>query len=165
MYVAGGYLGELAGDFPTRKPPDPLYFEWQVWLLRTLHNQGHRVITKVHPKGVLREARLLEAFSDSIETGTFDPNEHQVDCYIYDFAGTAFFDSLASTTGVVLIDMGVRPFDQRAFADLAARCPIVHCQLDERNRFRADPAALREAVERAASLGAGPDEFFRRYFH
>jgi hypothetical protein len=164
MYVAGGYLGEAAGDFPSRKPPDPLYLDWQISLLRALRDLGYRVITKVHPKGVLREAALLTPFSDGIEGGSFDPSRYAVDAYLFDFAGAAFFDALASNTGVVLIDTGVRPFDSRASADLSERCALVRCQRDERDRFRVDRLALAAAVERAHEIGAGPEAFFRRYF-
>jgi hypothetical protein len=164
MYVAGGYLGEAAGDFPSRKSPDPLYLDWQISLLRALRDLGYRVITKVHPKGVLREAGFLAPFSDGMEEGSFDPNRYEVDAYIFDFAGSAFFDALASTTGVVLADTGVRPFDSHALADLGGRCAIAQCEQDERGRFRIDPAALSAAVESACEIGAGPEVFFNRYF-
>lgn len=164
MYVAGGYLGEALGDFPSRKPPDVLYFDWQVWLLRTLRKQGYRVVTKVHPKGILNEASLLRAFSDDIVTGYFNPEIHDADCYIFDFAGTAFFDALASNKGIVLIDMGVRPHDRNSFKDLSQRCELVTCVRDDRGRFRLNGDALGEAVERACSTHQWPESFFTTYF-
>ena len=165
MYVAGGYLGEELADFPSRKPPDVLYFEWQVWLLQTLRSLGYRVETKIHPKGVFREASLLKRYSDDVVDGFFEANGHQVDCYVFDFAGTAFFDALASNRGVVLIDMGVRPRDGNSFDDLRARCEIANCRLDSSNRFRIDTNVLAEAVERAATVRAWPETFFETYFH
>ena len=164
MYVAGGYLGEWLGDFPSRKPPDVLYFDWQIWLLQALRSRGLHVVTKIHPRGVLNEAQLLRRYSDDIVDGYFDIEADDVDCYLFDFAGTAFFDALASNCGVVLVDMGVRPRDAKSFEDLHQRCEIVECTLAEGNRFRADPDALAEAVECASTAQSWPDSFFETYF-
>ncbi|MFQ5953489.1 MAG: hypothetical protein ACE5JZ_00320 [Kiloniellales bacterium] len=166
MYVAGGYLGEELGDFPARKPPDPLYFEWQAWLLATIRGLGFKMVTKVHPKGVLRQDLLLRPFSDEVLGGTFDAVSHdQADCYLFDFAGTAFFDALASDRGIVLIDMGVRPKDANAFDDLKLRCEVVSCIPGSGNRFRVDTDRLGEAIERAAATRSWPEPFFETYFH
>jgi hypothetical protein len=165
MYVAGGYLGERLGDFPSRKPPDVIYFEWQRWLLKALRSAGFRVVVKPHPKGVLREAELLQPLCDEIVQGNFDPNGHAVDCYLFDFAGAAFFDALASNRGIVLTDMGVRPLDPHSFDDLRLRCEVVRCTLTERNLFRVDTNSLVEAVENAVTSETWPESFFQTYFH
>jgi hypothetical protein len=165
MYVAGGYLGERLGDFPSRKPPDVIYFEWQRWLLNALRSAGFRVLVKPHPKGVLREAELLQPLCDEIVQGNFDPNGHAVDCYLFDFAGAAFFDALASNRGIVLTDMGVRPRDPCSFDDLRLRCQVVRCIPTERNLFRVDTNTLVEAVENAATSETWPESFFQTYFH
>ncbi len=165
MYVAGGYLGERLGDFPSRKPPDVIYFEWQRWLLKTLQSAGFRVVVKPHPKGVLREAELLRPFCDELVDGDFSPNGHDADCYLFDFAGAAFFDALASNKGIVLTDMGVRPRDPHSFDDLQLRCEVVPCSLNERNLFRAETNSLLEAVENAAAAEVWPESFFQTYFH
>lgn len=164
MYIAGGYLGEALGDFPSRKPPDVLYFDWQVSLLKTLRQLGYRVVTKYHPQGILSEARLLAPFSDEVIGGYFDPEGHDVDCYLFDFAGTAFFDALAAEKGIVLLDMGIRPRDNSSFQDLAQRCEIVPCLLQEDNRFRVDEDLLGEAIEQASTAGHWPESFFTDYF-
>ena len=165
MYVAGGYLGEALGDFPTRKPPDALYFEWQAWLLKAIRGLGYKVVNKVHPKGVLHEAMLLRPFSDRIVDGYFDCEIHDADCYVFDFAGTAFFDALASDRGVVLIDMGTRPRDANSFDDLKLRCEVVVCAPGPGNTFRLDTDHLGEAIERAATAREWPETFFETYFH
>lgn len=165
MYVAGGYLGEALAEFPSRKPPDPLYLEWQVWLLQAIRCLGFRTITKVHPKGVFNKAMLLRPFCDELVGGYFDPEGHEVDCYVFDFAGTAFFDALATDRGVVLIDMGIRPRDANSFNDLRARCEVIECTLGPGNRFRLDTSLLGEAIERAATAREWPETFFETYFH
>ena len=165
MYVAGAYLGEELADFPSRNPPDVLYFAWQAWLLQAIRRLGFKTLTKVHPKGVFNEAMLLSPFSDEMVGGYFDPEGHEVDCYIFDFAGTAFFDALATGRGVVLIDMGVRPRDANSFNDLRARCEVIECTLGPGNRFRLDTSLLGEAIERAATAREWPERFFETYFH
>jgi hypothetical protein len=164
MHVAGGYLGETFGDFPSRKPPDPVYFQWQVDLLSSLRAHGFRVVTKIHPKGLFSEAALLRPYSDEIVGGFFDPEAYDVDCYVFDFAGTAFFDALASNKGIVLADMGVRPIDPISFPDLGQRCEIVRARMGAGNRFEIDADALAEAVERASAARQWPDAFFSAYF-
>lgn len=165
MYVAGGYLGERLGDFPSRKPPDVIYFEWQRWLLRTLRSAGYRIVVKPHPKGEFREAMLLRPYCDELVEGTFSPNHHDADCYLFDFAGAAFFDTLASNRGIVLADMGVRPRDPNSFDDLRLRCEVVRCRFTEHNLFRVDTSSLVEAVEAAADAESWPEGFFQTYFH
>lgn len=165
MYVAGGYLGERLGDFPSRKPPDVIYFEWQRWLLKTLRSSGFRVVVKPHPKGVLREADLLRPYCDGLVEGNFRPNYHDTDCYLFDFAGAAFFDALASNRGIVLTDMGVRPGDPNSFVDIQSRCAVVRGGFNERNLFRVDAGSLVEAVETASATENWPETFFETYFH
>lgn len=165
MYVAGGYLGESFGDFPSRKPPDPLYLDWQLWLLSTLKDLGYVVDTKVHPKGILQDMYFLGGVSDIVSDACFDPERYSVDCYIYDFCGTAFFDTLASHQGIVLINMGIRPLDQSTLSDLNSRCQIVGCMKNENNLFRADPSILDAAVKKAIEEPGWSDHFFKEYFH
>ncbi len=66
VYVAGGYLGEQLGDFPNRKPPDPLYLDWQIDLIRALKALGYRVAVKLHPAGIAQDARYLAHYADAI---------------------------------------------------------------------------------------------------
>jgi len=164
LFVAGGYLGEQLGDFPNRKPPDVLYLDWQIDLIRALQGLGFRVVAKLHPAGINREARYLAHYADAITEGQFDPFATDSDCFIFDFAGTAFFDALATHTPMVLADMGVRPFDMSTRANLEHRCPIVPGARDEHGRFRINRAHLGEAIEAAISAPNCPSDFYDRYF-
>ncbi|MCH9006849.1 alpha/beta hydrolase [candidate division KSB1 bacterium] len=83
----------------------------------------------------------------------------------FDFAGSAFFDALASDRGVVLIDMGTRPRDANSFDDLNQRCEVITCKQGPGNRFRLDTDHLGEAIERAATAREWPEGFFETYFH
>lgn len=164
VYVAGGYLGEQLGDFPNRKPPDPLYLDWQIDLLSAIRSLGYHVTVKLHPAGIAREARYLSHYADTILEGTFDPLNVAADAFIFDFAGTAFFDALATDVPMVFADLGVRPFDQTVFNDLVSRCPIAPTLRDERGRFRVLREALRDTLGNAIAMDTCPAGFHDRYF-
>ena len=165
LYVAGGYLGESFGDFTSRKPPDPLYLDYQVDLLRKLKQLGYRVILKSHPGGVISNKRFLARYSDQVLNGFFDPTTSTADCFIFDFAGTAFVDALASGRPMVLADMGIRPFDDTVYADLSFRCPIIPAGVNEEGRFRVQTEDLGSAIVR--SMETEPMafvDFHRKFF-
>lgn len=164
VYVAGGYLGEQLGDFPNRKPPDILYLDWQVDLIRALKMLGYRVAVKPHPAGIGRTPRYLAHYADTMLEGLFDPMNVSADAFVFDFAGTAFFDSLATNIPVVLADMGVRPLDPTTRDDLSARCVIVPAHQDERGRFRVARDSLGGALTRAKEIDPCPPGFHDRYF-
>lgn len=149
MYVPGSYLGEIHAHFPAMRPPDPMNYEWQCWLLPQIMELGYKVFVKIHPKGIKNDGSLLAGHCSEIITTRFEPNSHDADCYIFDFAGTAFMDALASGVGVVLLDHGVRPLDSTGAALLDARVVRVPCHFDELNRLRVDVDRLAEAIETA----------------
>lgn len=164
IYVAGGYLGERFGDFPNRKPPDILYLDWQINLIRTLKSLGYRVVVKLHPAGIAREARYLAYYADAVLEGIFDPATTTADAFVFDFAGTAFFDTLATDAPMLFADMAVRPFDSTVFADLLARCPVVPATIDGRGRFRISRDQLGETLASALKAETCPTGFHDRYF-
>lgn len=164
VYVAGGYLGEQLGDFPNRKPPDPLYLDWQIDLIRALKALGYRVAVKLHPAGIAQDARYLAHYADAILQGIFDPAMVSADAFIFDFAGTAFFDALATDVPMVIADLGVRPFDPMVYDDLIRRCPVAPAERDERGRFRVLRDRLGEAVSQSIAMDTCPTGFHDRYF-
>ena len=165
MYVAGAYVGERFIKPPNERCSDPQYLDWQVWLLKRLKSMGCEVVVKVHPRGVSGTKAFLEPYCDASESGFFDPTGHDVDAYIFDFAGSAYFEALLSRAGVVYCDMGLRPIDPAARADLAARCAIVPCHLDDRGRFRTDDDSLRGAIAAAADFDPDSCNFYDQYLN
>ncbi len=164
LYVAGGYLGEAFGDFPSRKPPDVLYLDWQIDLITTLKKLGYKVILKAHPGGIAANEGLLSAYADRSIEGKFDPIDAPGDCFIFDFAGTAFVDALASGRPMVLADTGVRPFDPHSFKDLSARCGIAPSTINGNGVFRVKTDPLGEAVAQATDNQANLFEDFQQKF-
>ena len=164
VYVAGGYLGEQFGDFPNRKPPDILYLDWQINLIQMLKGLGYRVAVKLHPAGIAREARYLAHYADAIIEGQFDPTATRADAFIFDFAGTAFIDTLASSEPMLFADLGIRPFDENNRANLIERCPIVSATRDARGRFRIDRDRLGDRLADTIVSDTCPPGFHDRYF-
>lgn len=164
MYVASQYTGEFSDCFPAHRFSDSSYFEWQVWLLTLLREAGYKISLKVHPKGVSGFDQLLLPYVDETVGGYFDPSAYDAGCYLFDFAGTAFFDAIASSRGVVLLDRGERRFDANSFDDLAERCSIVRGKTDQFNRVRVKKESLLEAVEKAMSSNGCTQDFYNKYF-
>lgn len=164
VYVAGGYLGEQLGDFPNRKPPDPLYLDWQIDLVLAIKALGYRVVVKPHPAGIAREAGFLAQYTDAALDGLFDPASVSADAFVFDFAGTAFFDALATDIPMVFADMGVRPFDLTVCDDLVMRCPVAPAVCDDRGRFRIDRDQLGNVLADAIDMNTCPPGFHDRYF-
>jgi len=164
LYANSSFLGEAAAHKPGISLTDIHFADLQVWLLSQLRAAGFEVIFKPHPKNVIAAPALYENRYDRLETRRFDPRHHDVDVYLFEYAGSAFFDALASDKGVVLVNPGLRPFDLTNEMDLRSRCEIVDAPEDDRNRFRPDPDDLAEAIHRAAEVRECPEWFARRYF-
>ncbi len=164
MLAASSFLGEGASHVPAIKPADIHLADLQISLMRSLRELGCDVLFKPHPKTMIQAPELFAGSFDELVTGPFDPAHHDVDAYVFDYAGSAFFDALASARGVILVDTGVRPFDLTTFDDLSARCTIVATEIDDAHRFRVESDALRDAVESATAVSQCAESFADRYF-
>ena len=166
IYVSQSYTGEGCSITPSQKPPDVLVYEWQLWLIRTLKNLGYRVILKPHPRGEGINYIDLSLYCDGVIEGHFNPNVHQADCLIFDFAGTAMMDTLASQNAVVYLDHGVREYDALGKEWLEERVQIVDCHFDEQNRIRTTPQELSEAIETSSENDwlDSAENFVGKYF-
>ncbi len=164
VLVAGSFLGEKdMGPFEF-KMPDPLIADTQAWVIKTLKAMKYNVSIKVHPGGHYHNLKIQEQWGVPVLKGRFDDYANSANVYVFDFAGTAFFDALASDKGVVLLDLKNRPFNIDAFADLNQRCQIVSAKPDQFNRIRFDINELKDAVEKAMESEGCPDWFADKYF-
>ncbi|MGE3627654.1 MAG: hypothetical protein AB7G34_14910 [Hyphomicrobiales bacterium] len=164
ILFSGAFLGEsLMGPLDFRQP-DPLALDAQFHAARILLKQGFELHVKPHPDGLKLARSLYAPLGVPIIEGRFDARAMDADCYVFEFAGSAFFDALACERGIVLLDTGARRWDPAGKKDLALRCEIVTAKLDERNRTRADEAELLEAVNRACDSRGCPEEFAQGYF-
>jgi hypothetical protein len=146
------------------KPPDPIIIDTASHIISTLVAQGYDVHVKPHPKGLVASKNWYEHLGVKTIQGAFDPVGLDADCYIFDFAGSAFFDALASEKGIVLVDTIIRQWDSSGRADMKKRCEIVPAIFDEDNRIRADEGLLLAAVARACDSRGCSETFARQHF-
>ena len=144
VYFCGTYIGEKLTRPMSERCPDLQYIEWQSWLLSTLKQLNYNVIIKRHPKGILTETMFYEKYSDEVIYG--DTGYSSVSCYLFDFFGTAMFDAMATKTGIIYFDMGLREFDENSKKDFYSRCAVVKCSLNN-NRYRINKNELSESLE------------------
>lgn len=164
VLVSGSFLGEKFMGPLTFKLPDPLIADTQRQLINVLIRHGYEVYLKAHPKGLFSDQRV-HGHNDLLSlSAPFDPVAIEADCYLFEFAGSAFFDALASEKGVVLVDMGNRPWDETGRSDLESRCEIIEAHPDEYNRIRVSEDLLIEAVEKACNVRECPKSFADKYF-
>jgi len=164
MFVASSYLTEDAAHLPAIKPCDVQLADLHGFLLRILSSLDCEVLFKPHPKGRIHPADLFDGHYDKLVTGSFDPVSYNVDLYIFDYAGSAFFDSLATAKGVILLDTGLRPFDPVTLPDLKSRCFIIRATLDEKNQFYIDRDLLSRTIFDAYATDCCPEAFAKKYF-
>ena len=163
IMVAGSFLGERYMGTLDFKTPDPITADTQAWVVRTLEKLGYDVAIKIHPGGIDHSLRIQKNWGITILDGNFD-NCLDTDVFIFDFAGTAFFDALATDKGIVLLDLNNRPFAKESFNDLNQRCKIVQAKTDQFNRIRFDPEYLKDAVESSINIEGCPEWFAKKYF-
>ncbi|MGH1456347.1 MAG: hypothetical protein ACRBDI_06170 [Alphaproteobacteria bacterium] len=149
VYVTSVYEHDDAPGLPNFKTPDILYFEFQTRLLGFLKKKGWRIVLKPHPKGLYTDKDYLSDYVDDIVKTPFDANQFEAEAFIFDFAGTAFFDTLATTQRSVLLNLGHRPIDAAERVSLQKRCSVVDFGFDDRGRIELNETTLSAAIENA----------------
>jgi hypothetical protein len=162
MFVACSFLGERHSDALGAKLPDTLSLDLEIRACAALRSEGFEVTYKAHPKSMVDLRAIAGQMGDHIDTSSFDPIHNPHSCLVFDYAGSAFFDALASHRRVVLIDTGIRPLDANARQDIEARCRVVPTSVGPDNRLRLDTTALCDAIEGAPDDCS--DTFFTKYF-
>ena len=163
MFVPGSLLGEDHQALPEFKMPDYLIIDYQIWLLKTLKLFKFDLSVKVHPFGI-KQSKFINNFCEKIITSRFDISQNNSSVLIFDFAGSAFFDSLASNKGIILLDTGIRPFFSEALLDLKKRCNVVKSFFDKKNRIRFDAHELKVAIDKALNFSEVSVGFSEKYF-
>jgi hypothetical protein len=164
LYVPGVYASEIIPLSPIFKTPDHLYVEWQLWLIRELTDRGYEVTVKLHPGGQVKGAAVFKHAGCELIDGYFDPLRLDYDCMLFDFPGSAWFDSLASHAAVILVDLGARKLDSRTGDLVRQRCPIVPTAQDDANRLRANLEDIDAAIATAQENPGCADSSARTLF-
>jgi len=149
LYVPGLYVTERVPLSPIFKTPDHLYAEWQLWFVKALKQQGYDVTIKLHPDGIEKGAAVFNQSDCRLLDGYLDPTRNEYGCRVFDFPGSAWFDSLASNAAMVLVDLGARKLDPRSAELVRRRCPIVPSTQDDANRLRANLEDIDSAIAAA----------------
>lgn len=165
VFIAGSFLGEQNMGPLEFKTPDPLIADTQAWVVNTLKNMDYDISIKVHPGGFYHSLNIQKHWNVPVLMGRFNNEYSKTSVYIFDFAGTAFFDALASDKGIVLLDLKNRPFSKDTLEDLKNRCQIVSARIDEYNRIRFDPDELKNAVDKSMENRECPEWFANKYFN
>lgn len=163
LFVPGSLLGEEHQALPEFKVPDFLMIDYHIWLLKKIRSLGFDFSVKIHPFGI-NNSKYFNKICNNIITTKFDILLNTSSVLIFDFAGSAFFDSLASNKGIILLNTGVRPFFFDAYKDLQKRCIIVNSFFDEKNRIRFDTNNLKSAINNAFNFSSVNDTFVKKYF-
>jgi hypothetical protein len=137
--------------------------DYHIWLLKKIRSFGFDLSVKVHPFG-LNDSKYLNKICNNVITTKFDILLNTSSVLIFDFAGSAFFDSLASNKGIILLNTGVRPFFFDAHKDLKKRCNIVNSFFDQKNRIRFDTDELESAIGNAFYFSKVNNSFAKKYF-
>ena len=163
LFVPGSLLGEEHQALPEFKIPDFLMIDYHIWFLKKVRSLGFDISVKVHPFGV-NDSKYLNKICSNVITTKFDILLNTSSVLIFDFAGSAFFDSLASNKGIILLNTGVRPFFFDAYKDLKKRCNIVNSFFDQKNRIRFDINELKSAISNAFYFSKVSNSFAKKYF-
>jgi hypothetical protein len=163
LFIPGALLGEEHQALPEFKVPDYLMVDYHIWLLKKIRSFGFDLSVKVHPFG-LNDSKYLNKICNNVITTKFDILLNTSSVLIFDFAGSAFFDSLASNKGIILLNTGVRPFFFDAHKDLKKRCNIVNSFFDQKNRIRFDTDELESAIGNAFYFSKVNNSFAKKYF-
>ena len=166
--VSGLFSGEWNHLTIAFKPPDPLIADLQIYLLKTLKEAGCYVMVRPHPKGLLPRLGMVKSFylphCDEILMGSFNPHTVEADVFIFDFAGSAWFDAMASSKGILLVDTGDRPFDPEGFSDLNDRCAVVRAKRIPCGGYRLTPEEIATGLQKAMTKAPCTEKFAKDYF-
>lgn len=149
VYATSVYEHDDAPGLPAFKTPDVLYFEFQARLLTFLKKQGWHIILKPHPKGLYQNQDFLAPYVDEIVKAPFDANTFKAEIFLFDFAGTAFFDTLATTQRVLLLNLAGRPLDNKELENLQKRCAVLNLDFDDLGRITLDETQIAIAMQSA----------------
>ncbi len=141
LYIPNSFVSE-ARQFPT-KIIDPLLYDWQKYLIKTLKDIGYEVIYKKHPKGTFNKENNLGKISNYENSEPMMNALKHSDTVICDMAGTAFVEALCAGKDVIYIDMKQRPFNKANFEELNSVIKIVPAN-ESNGIFSIDKKVLRD---------------------
>lgn len=149
-------------------PPDIIFLELEIFLIRRLIKEGYKVIYKPHPEVFYQEKgfKVSNIFGDGVDIvyDRFEEVADISDAFIFYYSFTSVFPwALTTKKPVVLLDsLDYRHHEERVMESLKKRCKVLDVYNDERNRLRFDIDAVLEYMTQKPSE---PDtELLTKYF-
>lgn len=152
VYVTSVYEHDSAPGLPNFKLPDVLYYDFQIRMLKYLKSQGWKIILKPHPKGLFVNDDYLALYVDEIIKTPFTPNNLKADCFLFDFAGTAFFDTLFTNQRVALLNLAERPIASAEYENLLLRASILNIHFETNGRVKMDGTLIENTINNAPDI-------------
>ena len=158
------YAPTITAGFRQMAPPllpDPAYLNWQMQICEAMNGVPVNFVWRPHPEGYFRNRRHPLAGHAAHSDRPFEELAREADVFLFDFRqSTTFGHALCSDRPIVLLDFGLRPFDDETEDAIRKRCRVVDVAFDALNRPLLDVDHLKNAV--LSSEEAGPDnQFFR----
>ena len=146
LIIAGSFLGEHLMGFSQFKLADILSLDLLIYTYNVLTNNNFDVFIKPHPKGIAKDFFKLNQNNLNIYNNALNEFDDHFDCYVFEFAGSAFYDALLTNKGVVLLDTNIRKWYNPAKKHLVKRCKIIKTYSDNKNWLRFNEIELIDAV-------------------
>ena len=148
MVVPTSFKGEIRPAFVS-VGEEITYFEWHLRLLESIRDSDYNVISKRHPKGFMSGTKLFEGYAHrEVTDGMFIDLLDQADAFVFDFAGSAFMESLCTNKPVVLVEFPHRTMSTAGHDELASVCALVPSSYDENNRIVSDFREVMKGIKR-----------------
>ena len=160
LIIPGSFLGENLATHGNFKLPDIITLDLIIYTYRILIKNGFDVHIKPHPKGIYKKIFSKFLNDKNIFTRNFI-FENDFDCYIFEFAGSAFYDSLFTNKGLVLLDTNIRKWYEPARLVLTERCKVVKTFSIRSNWLRFVETKFIEAVNEASEFKNLNENFAR----
>ena len=162
IFLPGCFLGEQFLHNPFFKPSDIFLADCIAAFVNQVNGLGYEIVIKVHPGGIQQD-NFYNSLGVKISQNTFNIRNYNNSILAFDFAGTAFIDSLSSNFPIVLINNGARPFSNLFLLDLKKRCEIIKPYFSNNNlRFKNKDIkiGLKNAVEKSKYFESFSSKFF-----
>ena len=162
IFFPGCFLGERFLHNPFFKPSDIFLADYIKAFISEISKIGYEVIIKTHPGGIQQE-RFFNSLGTTVLKSIFNLRDYNNSILAFDFAGTAFTDSLSSNFPILLLNNGARPFSNLYLLDLKKRCEILDPYYSNNNiRFKNKDIklSLKRAVEKSENFESFSSKFF-----
>ncbi len=162
IFFPGCFLGERLLHNPFFKPSDIFLADYITAFINQINALDYDIFIKVHPGGIQQDT-FFNSLGAKIIKDSFNLKHYNNSILAFDFAGTAFIDSLSSNFPIILINNYVRPFSSLYLNDLKKRCEILEPYFSNDNlRFKNEEIkfSLKKAVEKSESFQTFSDKFF-----